>query len=140
MSDNSPVKARMFVGGLKSLFLDMAETLEQIEKTGAMPVDMLESLVDVKAAIDMTLVELNKNKIRCCEHEGNCYHESQEEECESCEQPLVDCECEFCEECGEEMHDCECEEQEEPLPPQKSVIPIKKQETKVVISKKKPRN
>ena len=61
-NDNGPIKARMFVGGLKSLFIDMAETLDEVEKTGSMPVDMLQSLLNVKAAIDMTLIQLSKTK------------------------------------------------------------------------------
>ena len=29
-NNNGPIKARMFVGGLKSLFIDMAETLDEV--------------------------------------------------------------------------------------------------------------
>ena len=97
-NNNGPIKARMFVGGLKSLFVDMAETLEQVEKTGTMPVDMLESLLDVKAAIDMTLIQLNKTQMRCCDHAPACSHD--EEECEECGEEIKNCECEFCEDCG----------------------------------------
>ena len=105
-NNNGPIKARMFVGGLKSLFVDMAETLEQVEKTGTMPVDMLESLLDVKAAIDMTLIQLNKTQMRCCDHAPACSHD--EEECEECGEEIKNCECEFCEDCGEEIKNCQC--------------------------------
>lgn len=145
-NDDSPIKARMFVGGLKSLFIDMAETLEQVEKTGKMPVDILESLLDVKSAIDMTLLELNKTKPPCCEHQGNCYHEAEDSEedcdyCDYCEESLDDCECEFCKECGKEStQECECkeEEEEEEVPTTRKV---KKPETKVInLPKNKHRN
>lgn len=72
---NGPLKARLFVGGLKSLFLDMANILEEVEKTGAMPTDILESLSDVKDAVDLTLSQLNRlpqRSKRCCEHSEQC--------------------------------------------------------------------
>ena len=90
-NNNGPIRARMFVGGLKSLFIDMAETLDEVEKTGTMPVDMLQSLLDVKAAIDMTLLQLTKTQMRCCEHAPTCSHGDEE-----------------CEECGEDQESCVC--------------------------------
>jgi hypothetical protein len=122
-NDNGPLKARMFVGGLKSLFIDMAETLEEVEKTGQMPVDILQSLMDIKSAIDMTLVQLSKASVRCCDHAPECNHVEDEED----EEDLM------CEDCDEPVQDCECEEEEEPPPP-----PVKKQKSKVVMPSKKP--
>ena len=55
---NHPLKARMFVGGLKSLLIGVVETLDNIEKTGAVSKDFVEELGDVRTAIDLTLVFL----------------------------------------------------------------------------------
>jgi hypothetical protein len=137
-NDNGSIKARMFVGGLKSLFVDMAETLEQVEKTGTMPLDMLQSLLDIKSAIDMTLIQLSKTQMRCCEHAPECVH-SEEKVCEECQEVVEECLCEeeeeeeedICEECEEFVQDCVCEEEE--------VAPVKKPTAKVVTVNSKKR-
>lgn len=124
---NGPLKARLFVGGLKSLFLDMANTLEEVEKTGAMPTDILESLSDVKDAIDLTLSQLNrlpKRSKRCCEHGEHCEKEDVEEDDEEDDEEL------YCEDCDLSLTDCECGEEDEPPPPprkslknEKAIVP-----------------
>jgi hypothetical protein len=124
-NNNGAIKARMFVGGLKSLFIDMAETLDQVEKTGSMPVDILQSLVDIKSAIDMTLIQLSKTQMRCCEHSPVCSHD---EECKICGEGEETCECDFS---GNEYDDEELIEKEE------EVRPVKKPKVKVVKSKLK---
>jgi flavoprotein len=132
MNNNSPLKARMFVGGLKSLFIDMAETLDEVEKTGSMPVDILQSLMDIKSAIDMTLIQLSRASVRCCEHAPECPHTEGDEEDD--EQELM------CEGCDESLEECECEEEEEEEeepPPPPPPPPVKKQKNKVVIPSKK---
>lgn len=131
-NDNGPIKARMFVGGLKSLFIDMAETLDEVEKTGSMPVDMLQSLLDVKAAIDMTLIQLSKTKMRCCEHAPACDHDDEDEDCDD---EL------FCEGCDFPCEECECEdEQEDEPPPPPPNRKAKKEFDKVVIPTKKTKH
>jgi hypothetical protein len=108
---NGPLKARLFVGGLKSLFFDMASTLEEVEKTGTMPIDILESLNDVKDAVDLTLSQLNrltKRTKRCCEHGEDCEKEYDEEE---------DDEELYCEDCDLSLTDCECREEDVSTPP-----------------------
>ena len=121
---NGPLKARLFVGGLKSLFLDMANTLEEVEKTGTMPVDILESLNDVKDAVDLTLSQLNrltKRTKRCCEHSEHC----EKDEDESDEDDEEDEEELYCEDCDLSLTDCECGEEDvsppPPPPPRKSL-------------------
>jgi len=111
---NGPLKARLFVGGLKSLFFDMASTLEEVEKTGAMPIDILESLSDVKDAVDLTLSQLNrltKRTKRCCEHGEDCEKEYDEEEDEEEDEEL------YCEDCDLSLTDCECREEDVSTPP-----------------------
>ena len=130
-NNNGPIKARMFVGGLKSLFIDMAETLDEVEKTGTMPVDMLQSLLDVKAAIDMTLIQLSKTQMRCCEHAPACSHD--DEECEDCGEGQESCECYNSDEDDmDEEDDEDLEEEEVPV-----IVPVKKSKAKVVKSKLK---
>ena len=133
-NNNGPIRARMFVGGLKSLFIDMAETLDQVEKTGTMPVDMLQSLLDVKAAIDMTLIQLTKTQMRCCEHAPACSHE---EECEDCGEGQESCECYNDDE--DDMGDDEEDDDEEDLEEEEVpvIVPVKKSKAKVVKSKLK---
>ena len=139
MSKNAPIRARLFIGGLKSLFIDMATTIEEIEKTGQMPIDLLESFEDVKTAIDMAVLQLVKTSemSRCCSHAPEVHHE--EDECEVCGLSEDDCECEeeeTCDDCGDFVQECSCdEEEEEPPPPPPSKA--KKSEAKVVIPAKK---
>jgi hypothetical protein len=118
---NHPLKARMFVGGLKSLLIGVVETLDNIEKTGAVSKDFVEELGDVRTAIDLTLVEFKKVTIRCCDHGSS--HETCDESCDD-----ETCDDEYdtsCDVCGESEQECECDleetdpedEDEEPPPP-----------------------
>ena len=68
------LKARLYVGGLKSLFGDMHDMIAEIEKTGQMPKDMLNNLDDVKEAIDLTVLHLKKAMMKCCSHAADEEH------------------------------------------------------------------
>lgn len=72
MEKNHSLKARMYLGGLKSLFADMHDMIEGIEKTGNMPGSMLQNLIDVKEAVDLTVSQLKRATIQCCEHDDHC--------------------------------------------------------------------
>ena len=74
-----PIKARLLVGGLKSLFGEMHDMLSDLEKEGRMPKNGIDTLADVKKAIDMTVVELQKITPACCSHDQNRH-----EDCEEC--------------------------------------------------------
>lgn len=120
---NHPLKARMFVGGLKSLLIDVVNGIEDIEKTGGVPKNFVENLADVKDAIDLTLKEFSKVTIRCCDH--GTEHDVCDEDCddnhsvESDEQEVQeDRDSEYyCEECDLPESECECALEEEPPPP-----------------------
>ena len=136
MSEHGPLKARMYIGGLKSLFIELAETLDEVEKTGQMPVDMLQSLIDIKTAIDITLVQLSKVSVRCCEHAPECEHNENEDDDEDEEDDTCDGDCHGC--------DCHEEEEEEPPPPPKKhpakKPSAKKVDDKIVIPAKKTKH
>ena len=130
MEKNHSLKARMYLGGLKSLFADMHDLIEGVEKTGSMPSGMLQNLVDTKEAIDLTLQQLKRATVRCCDHDHSCEEESENEEddeiyCEDCDHSLDDCEC-----------DEEDEEEEEPEPEPQPKAATKKpaKKEKVVVS------
>ena len=74
------LKARLYVGGLKSLFGDMHDMIAEIEKTGQMPKDMLNNLDDVKEAIDLTVLHLKKAMMKCCSHAADEEHDCSEDE------------------------------------------------------------
>lgn len=101
MNNNNPIKARLYIGGLKSLFVDIVSTLEEIENTGSMPADMLQTFEDVKNAIDMTIKQLKRTStsIKCCDHAPEV---KEEKDCESCDQPVNECECDSLEQEEEE--------------------------------------
>ena len=131
MEKNHSLKARMYLGGLKSLFADMHDLIEGVEKTGSMPSGMLQNLVDTKEAIDLTLQQLKRATVRCCDHDHDhsCEEESENEEddeiyCEDCDLSLDDCEC-----------DEEDEEEEEPEPEPQPKVATKKpaKKEKVVV-------
>jgi len=117
---NHPLKARMYVGGLKSLLLDIASSIEKIETSGNVPHSFIENLTDLKEAVDLTITEFKKVVVKCCEHGET--HDSCSEDCDDEEME----EKEYCEECGEVLEDCDCEEDEEdeeelpPVPPRKT--------------------
>lgn len=141
-NENGAIKARMFVGGLKSLFIDIAETLDEVEKTGSMPVDMLQSLLDIKTAIDMTLIQLSKTQMRCCEHAPECEHSDDEDDDgefaeDEYDQGRVEDDIDSCEDCDEPEDECVCDEDEEPLLPPRKPTLVKKVESKVVTSARK---
>lgn len=147
---NHPLKARMFVGGLKSLLIDVVNDIEEIEKTGGVSNKFVEGLVDVKAAIDLTLLEFKKVTVRCCEHgeahdtcDASC---SDDDYCSECESPScvcgrVDDDVDHCPDCEEYEDECVCdlEEEEElpPPPPARKVTVTKKAAAAVVMPKKK---
>ena len=143
---NHPLKARMYVGGLKSVLVDIVNDIEEIEKTGGVPSKFIESLIDIKAAIDLTLAEFKKVTVRCCEHgtehdvcDDSCSDDVDhcdecgefEDEC-ACEEGHVEDDVDRCDECGEFEDECICEEEDAPPPPVRKLNPIKKSEAKVV--------
>jgi hypothetical protein len=130
MEQNHSLKARMYLGGLKSLFADMHDMIEGVEKTGNMPGSMLQNLVDTKEAIDLTLQQLKKATVQCCEHDDSCEDEDEDEElyCEDCDLSLADCDCE---EEEEEEEDDDDDEEPEPEPKTATRKPSKKE--KVVV-------
>lgn len=138
MNNNNPIKARLYIGGLKSLFVDIVNSLEEIENTGNVPIDLLQTLEDVKNAIDMTTNQLKRTSagMKCCEHAPE---PKEEKVCEGCGQPPNECECEFCEECGKELiHDCQCDIVVPPTSPTfPKSVPNKKSESKVINKTKK---
>ena len=118
----------MYLGGLKSLFADMHDMIENIEKTGNMPGSMLNNLVDVKEAIDLTLQQLKRATVQCCEHDDHCDEYNDEEElCEDCELSLTDCVCSMEDEDDDE-EDEDDDEEEVPESQPKAVTrkPVKK--------------
>lgn len=74
------LKARLYVGGLKSLFGDMHDMIAEIEKTGQMPKDMLHNLDDVKEAIDLTVLHLKKAMMKCCSHAADEEHDCSDDD------------------------------------------------------------
>ena len=142
---NHALKARMYIGGLKSLFGDMHDMIADIEKTGRVPADLIQSFIDVKEAIDLTVFQLKKASVRCCDHADHPHAECDEE----CLDGSDDDEEEglYCEGCDERCEDCECdtdeddvEEEEPPPPPKKSSAKkpsAKNVDNKVVIPAKK---
>ena len=123
MEQNHSLKARMYLGGLKSLFADMHDMIEGVEKTGNMPGSMLQNLVDTKEAIDLTLQQLKKATVQCCEHDDSCEDEDEDEElyCEDCDLSLADCDCE------------EEDDEEEPEPEPKTATRKPSKKEKVVV-------
>ena len=129
MEKNHSLKARMYLGGLKSLFADMHDLIEGVEKTGSMPSGMLQNLFDTKEAIDLTLQQLKRATVRCCDHDHNHSREEENENEEDEDDEI------YCEDCDLSLEDCDCEEEEdeeeeepEPEPQQKAVTkkPAKK--------------
>ena len=127
MEQNHSLKARMYLGGLKSLFADMHDMIEGVEKTGNMPGSMLQNLVDTKEAIDLTLQQLKKATVQCCEHDDSCEDEDEDEElyCEDCDLSLADCDC--------EDEDYEDEDEDEPEPEPKTATRKPSKKEKVVV-------
>jgi hypothetical protein len=121
-NNNGPLKARMYIGGLKSLFVDMAETLDEVEKTGSITTNMINTLQDIKQAIDLTLQQLNELGPRCCQYAPDCDGHEDEDDEENWE----------CNRCGDDENDCDCEDDEDDEEP----APVKKPKVKVVSSKK----
>jgi len=83
MSDEAKqaIKARMFIGGLKSMFGNMHDALTEVEKDGVMPRRFFDELLDVKDAIEMTLNQLYKAQTKCCDHdEDDHLHDHDDEE------------------------------------------------------------
>ena len=113
MEKNHSLKARMYLGGLKSLFADMHDLIEGVEKTGSMPSGMLQNLFDTKEAIDLTLQQLKRATVRCCDHDHNhsCEEENENEEDEDEDEEL------YCEDCDLSLTDCECGEEDVSPPP-----------------------
>lgn len=150
---NHPLKARMFVGGLKSLLIDVVNDIEEIEKTGSVSNKFIECLGDVKSAIDLTLKEFGKVTVRCCEHgeaHGACDKSCEEDycsecECDPCSCGRVDDDVDRCPDCEEYEDECVCDfedDEEEELPPpppspfkKGKLLPAKA--VKAVLTKKK---
>jgi hypothetical protein len=85
------VKARLYIGGLKSLFAEMAEALDEVEQTGKMPMELFVALEDVKGAVDLTLTQLKASVVKCCDHGQDCGNPYEEEEEETEEEECDDC-------------------------------------------------
>jgi hypothetical protein len=126
---NSQLKAKLYIGGLKSLFGDLHDAMAEVEKSGQMPGDMIQSLIDVKDAVDLTITQLKRAVVPCCSHhqqpelEGD--DDDDDDESEECESE--------CEECGEQGCDGACEEDEEPeLEIKEELLPITKNKKKKV--------
>lgn len=114
---NHLVKARMFIGGLKSLFGEMHDALAEVEKTGVITEQFVDSLSEVKEAIDLAMNELKKISQPCCEYDKP--HNCEEEDCDSNDDyeahkyhnekdDYDECCPKRCKGC-----DCECHEEEE---------------------------
>lgn len=126
---NHPIKARMYIGGLKSLLVDIVNEIEEIEKTGGVSGKFIENLVDVKAAIDLTLTEFKKVTVRCCEHgesHDTCDESCHDDYCEECggkecfcEEGRVEDDVVYCSDCNEPEGDCICYDEEVIVPPRK---------------------
>ena len=84
------LKARLYVGGLKSLFGDMHDMIAEIEKTGQMPKDMLNNLDDVKEAIDLTVLHLKKAMMKCCSHAADEEHDCSDADDDDNEDEVVE--------------------------------------------------
>lgn len=84
------LKARLYVGGLKSLFGDMHDMIAEIEKTGQMPKDMLNNLDDVKEAIDLTVLHLKKAMMKCCSHAADEEHDCSDDDDDDNEDEVVE--------------------------------------------------
>ena len=124
---NHPLKARMFVGGLKSLLIDVVNGIEDIEKTGGVPKNFVENLQDVKEAIDLTLKEFSKVTIRCCDHDTGhdvCDEDCEDDHPEDTDDRVIEEDSEseaYCEECDMPESECECQFEEEAPPPPKPI-------------------
>ena len=84
------LKARLYVGGLKSLFGDMHDMIAEIEKSGQMPKDMLNNLDDVKEAIDLTVLHLKKAMMKCCSHAADEEHDCSDADDDDNEDEVVE--------------------------------------------------
>jgi len=118
---NHPLKARMYIGGLKSLLVDVASSIEEIEKTGGVPQSFLENLTDLKEAIDLTVSEFKKVVVKCCEHGDG--HDTCDEDCDDDAAEEYE---EYCETCELLIDECECDVEEEAPPPPPRKLPAKK--------------
>ena len=111
---NHRVKARMFVGGLKSLFGEMHDALAEIEKTGVITEQFVDSLSEVKEGIDLAMKELKKISEPCCEYDTP--HDCEEDDCDdyddeqdnSHKKDYDQCCSNYCKGC-----DCYCHDEEE---------------------------
>jgi hypothetical protein len=97
------IKARIYIGGLRSLFEDMAGILAEIEKTGSVPDGIVESLNDISEAINLTIARLKSATVKCCVHGPEVQEDVEDDDDE------VEDSCE----------ECECEEKETPPPSEK---------------------
>jgi hypothetical protein len=108
----------LFIGGLKSLFIELAEALDEVEKTGAMRADMVGTLVDAKTAIDLTLKQLQSAQVRCCDHSPECEQDDDEDDDEEqvgCMNCGESCDSAYCHSC-EDSEDYDEEDGEETVP------------------------
>lgn len=82
MSDEAKqaIKARMFIGGLKSMFGNMHDALTEVEKDGVMPRRLFDELLDVKDAIEMTLNQLYRAQAKCCDHDEDDHQHHHDED------------------------------------------------------------
>lgn len=74
---SASIKARMYLGGLKSLFAELHEAIEEAEKTGVVTEGLLSNIKDLKVAIDIATTMFDHPSIsakstrqggRCCDH------------------------------------------------------------------------
>ena len=74
------IKARLYIGGLRSILSDMSELLTEVEKTGEVPSNIEQSLLDVSEAIQMTIKRLKMVTNKCCDHSEETEEEIDEDE------------------------------------------------------------
>lgn len=112
-----PLRARLLLGGLKSLFLSMQDAIDETEQEGSVTQALVDGLLDTREAIQMVLNQLahvqniSKGSRACCEH-ALCTTEGCEGDCEDCHEDACQEDCEDCDSC-EGCEPCEEEEDEE---------------------------
>ena len=73
------IRIRMYIGGLKSMFAGVHESLEEIEKQGIITKRLISELLDIRDAIGTTLDEVQKAQTNCCEHDDHKYCDDEED-------------------------------------------------------------
>lgn len=134
-----PLRARLLLGGLKSLFLSMQDAIDETEQEGSVTQALVDGLLDTREAIQMVLNQLahvqniSKGSRACCEH-ALCTTEGCEGDCEDCHEDACQEDCEDCDSC----EGCEpCEEEDEEAEFVSEPVKAKKPAKKPVKAKQK---